>query len=26
VLGCRVHREIKWSDHFPIETLYQLRR
>jgi endonuclease/exonuclease/phosphatase family metal-dependent hydrolase len=26
VLGCRVHREIKWSDHFPIETLYKLRR
>nr|WP_230688352.1 endonuclease/exonuclease/phosphatase family protein [Hymenobacter jeongseonensis] len=25
VLGCRVHREIKWSDHFPIEALYQLR-
>ncbi len=24
VLGCRVHREILWSDHFPVETLYQL--
>jgi len=24
VLGCRVHREIKWSDHFPVEGLYQL--
>ena len=26
VLGCRVHREIKWSDHFPVEALYQLSR
>ncbi|OGX85983.1 endonuclease/exonuclease/phosphatase family protein [Hymenobacter glacialis] len=26
VLGCRVHREINWSDHFPLEALYQLRR
>jgi len=26
VLGCRVHREIKWSDHFPVEGLYQLSR
>jgi len=26
VLGCRVHREIKWSDHFPLEGLYQLGR
>ena len=26
VLDCRVHREIRWSDHFPIEALYQLRR
>ena len=26
ILGCRVHREIKWSDHFPLEGLYQLRR
>ncbi|MFC7666867.1 endonuclease/exonuclease/phosphatase family protein [Hymenobacter humi] len=25
VLGCRVHREIKWSDHFPVEALYRLR-
>ena len=25
VLGCRVHREIKWSDHFPVEAIYQLR-
>jgi len=24
VLGCRVHREIPWSDHFPVEGLYQL--
>jgi endonuclease/exonuclease/phosphatase family metal-dependent hydrolase len=24
VLGCRVHREIKWSDHFPLEALYKL--
>jgi len=26
VLGCQVHREIKWSDHFPVEGLYELRR
>jgi endonuclease/exonuclease/phosphatase family metal-dependent hydrolase len=26
VLDCRVHREIKWSDHFPLEALYQLHR
>jgi endonuclease/exonuclease/phosphatase family metal-dependent hydrolase len=26
VLDCRVHRQIKWSDHFPVEALYQLRR
>ena len=26
VLGCRVHREIKWSDHFPVEGLYQLKQ
>lgn len=25
VLGCRVHQEIKWSDHYPLEGLYQLR-
>ncbi|MFD1467298.1 endonuclease/exonuclease/phosphatase family protein [Hymenobacter caeli] len=25
VLGCRVHREILWSDHFPVEAVYQLR-
>ena len=25
VLGCRVHREIPWSDHFPVEGLYQLK-
>ncbi len=24
VRGCRVHREIPWSDHFPVEALYQL--
>ena len=24
VLGCRVHQEVKWSDHFPVEGLYQL--
>ncbi|TPG64560.1 endonuclease/exonuclease/phosphatase family protein [Hymenobacter nivis] len=24
VLGCRVHDEILWSDHFPVEALYQL--
>lgn len=26
VLGCRVHREIVWSDHFPVEALYRLRK
>ena len=26
VLGCQVHQEINWSDHFPVEALYQLRR
>ncbi|WP_223847429.1 endonuclease/exonuclease/phosphatase family protein [Hymenobacter montanus] len=26
VLGCQVHREITWSDHFPVEGLYELRR
>ncbi len=26
ILGCRVHREIPWSDHFPVEGLYGLRR
>jgi endonuclease/exonuclease/phosphatase family metal-dependent hydrolase len=26
VLGCRVHQEIKWSDHYPLEGLYQLNR
>jgi endonuclease/exonuclease/phosphatase family metal-dependent hydrolase len=25
VLGCRVHQEIKWSDHYPIEALYRLK-
>jgi endonuclease/exonuclease/phosphatase family metal-dependent hydrolase len=25
VLGCRVHHEIKWSDHYPVEALYRLR-
>lgn len=25
VLGCRVHREIPWSDHFPVEAQYRLR-
>ena len=25
VQACQVHREIKWSDHFPVEALYQLR-
>lgn len=24
VLGCRVHDEILWSDHFPVEALYRL--
>ncbi|WP_345054569.1 endonuclease/exonuclease/phosphatase family protein [Hymenobacter glaciei] len=26
VLGCRVHQEVKWSDHYPVEALYQLNR
>ena len=26
VLGCKVHREIKWSDHFPVEGLYRLEK
>ena len=26
VRGCRVHQEIKWSDHFPVEGVYQLSR
>ena len=26
VLACRVHQEIKWSDHYPVEGLYQLNR
>ena len=26
VLGCQVHKEIKWSDHFPVEGLYQLSK
>ena len=26
ILGCRVHREILWSDHFPVEAVYRLRR
>ncbi|WP_460617372.1 endonuclease/exonuclease/phosphatase family protein [Hymenobacter ruber] len=25
VLACKVHREIKWSDHFPVEALYRLK-
>ncbi len=25
VLGCRVHDEIPYSDHFPVEGLYRLR-
>jgi endonuclease/exonuclease/phosphatase family metal-dependent hydrolase len=25
VRGCRVHREILWSDHFPVEAIYRLR-
>ena len=25
VRGCRVHREINWSDHFPVEAVYRLR-
>ncbi|GAA4350544.1 endonuclease/exonuclease/phosphatase family protein [Hymenobacter saemangeumensis] len=24
VLGCRVHKEILWSDHFPVEALYRI--
>ena len=24
IRGCRVHREIPWSDHFPLEGLYRL--
>ena len=26
VRAVRVHREIVWSDHFPLEALYELRR
>lgn len=26
VLGCQVHREIPYSDHFPVEAVYELRR
>ena len=26
VLGCQVHKEIKWSDHFPVEGLYRLSK
>jgi endonuclease/exonuclease/phosphatase family metal-dependent hydrolase len=26
VRGCQVHREITWSDHFPVEGLYELTR
>jgi endonuclease/exonuclease/phosphatase family metal-dependent hydrolase len=26
VLGCRVHTEIPYADHYPVEGLYQLRR
>ena len=26
VLGCQVHREIPWSDHFPVEALYRLKK
>ena len=26
VRGCRVHQELKWSDHFPVEGLYRLSR
>ena len=25
VRGCQVHREINWSDHFPVEAVYRLR-
>ena len=25
VRGCRVHREIPFSDHFPVEAVYELR-
>lgn len=24
VLACRVHREVLWSDHFPVEAVYRL--
>ncbi len=24
IRGCRVHREIPWSDHFPVEGLYSM--
>ena len=26
VLGCRVHYEIPYSDHFPVEAVYRLRQ
>ena len=26
VRGCRVHREIPYSDHFPVEAVYALKR
>jgi endonuclease/exonuclease/phosphatase family metal-dependent hydrolase len=26
VLGCRIHSEIPYADHFPVEGLYQLER
>jgi endonuclease/exonuclease/phosphatase family metal-dependent hydrolase len=26
VLGCRVHTEIPYADHFPVEGLYELRK
>ena len=26
VLGCRVHREIKWSDHYPLEAVIPAER
>ncbi|QKG53321.1 endonuclease/exonuclease/phosphatase family protein [Hymenobacter sp. BRD67] len=25
VLGCRIHTEIPYSDHFPVEAVYELR-
>ncbi|GAB3586755.1 endonuclease/exonuclease/phosphatase family protein [Hymenobacter daeguensis] len=25
VVACKVHKEIKWSDHFPVEGLYRLK-